>query len=259
MENAPWRYYPHGKTGSHLIGFVGFNDEKEFKGQYGLENTYDEDLNNSDDIVTSVDIHVQERLEDVLEGLKKDFKAQKAGGLVINPKTGAIIAMGSVPTFDSNDLTEVDTLTLTNPLIEDRYEIGSTFKPITIAIGLNSKQITPDFKYNDTGTLTIDTEVISNYDKKGRGPNTDLQKILSQSLNTGVVEVLNRTGISTYSGYMSAFKFDEPTKIDLPREIRSDVANLKSTRDIEFATASYGHGIAVTTNSCSCCIFFSCK
>ena len=269
LVQEPIRYYPYGSLASQVIGFVGFNDRHEYGGQYGLEKEYDEklrthrpidetipELSNLDStenisidgsIYTSIDINVQKRLEEVLQDIQGEWSSTKSGGIVVNPKNGQVIAMASLPSFDPNNFKDVkDYNVFINPSVEEVYEIGSTFKPLTVAIGLDSKAITEETTYDDEGFLEIDERTIYNYDKKGRGKDVPIYKILAESLNTGAAFVMLETGINSYRNYMQAFDFGRATGVDLPREIGGLVDNLRSPRIIEYVTASYGHGIAVT-------------
>jgi cell division protein FtsI/penicillin-binding protein 2 len=131
-----------------------------------------------------------------------------------------------------------------NQLVEGVYEMGSIVKPLTVAIGLDTGAITPTTTYEDRGQLTADGYTIYNYDKKVRGV-VDMQEVLSKSLNTGVSFVVSRVGNEEFSEYLLRL-IGEPTGIDLPKEGSPLVSNLKNNRDIEFMTASYGQGIAMT-------------
>ncbi len=272
LQRNSWREYPNGDIGSHLIGFLSFNDKGVFKGQYGIENRYNSVLSQKEkeliskrelylraiggllgdktggtDLVTSIDINVQKELQIQLNAIQNRWNSRKTGGVVIDPNTGNVVALAAVPDFDLNYFNkEKSPLIFSNPIVEDVYEFGSVLKPITIAIGLDSRSITLNETYNDEGFLEVDDRTIYNYDRKGRGLNIGLQTILNQSLNTGAAHVLLKTGAKTYRNYLSSFELDEPTGIDLPYEIGGLIENLDSNRTIEFVTASYGHGIAIT-------------
>ena len=267
------REYIHGSLGAHVVGFVSVDRNDVTRGQYGIENQFDSVLSAANTIVKgtgttlleqlneiqgeeeagrgnvflTVDINIQRELEAQLKNIQTRWGASKVGGIVMDPHNGAIVAMGSVPTFNPNTFNRVtDYSVFNNPNVEDVYEMGSVFKALTVAIALDSGRVQPNETYNDPGRLTIDGQVISNYDERGRGPNTSIQTILSQSLNTGAVFLLRKTGISTYKDYIQKFRFGGVTRVDLPKETPGLVENFESTRTIEFATASYGHGVAVT-------------
>jgi cell division protein FtsI/penicillin-binding protein 2 len=132
-----------------------------------------------------------------------------------------------------------------NPLVEGLYEMGSIIKPLTMAAGLDTGAVTADTTYDDKGTLTLDGYTIYNHDKKTHGV-TDMQQVLSQSLNLGVSFVVRKMGNKNFANYMRNFGLNEETGIDLPGENHGRLDNLDSPRDIEYATASFGQGISLT-------------
>jgi cell division protein FtsI/penicillin-binding protein 2 len=113
-----------------------------------------------------------------------------------------------------------------------------------MAIGLDTKAVTPQTTYEDKGQLTSNGYTIYNYDKKARGV-VDMQAVLNNSLNTGVSYVVGQVGNAVFADYMKKL-LGEKTGIDLPNEASPLAANLNSTRDIEMMTASYGQGVAIS-------------
>lgn len=267
-----WRFYPGGKIAAHLLGFVGFQGD-ELAGRYGLERYYDDVLRRSPgslydnffselfsgvrdvatgavesggDIVTAIEPTAQNFLEETLRAIVEKFGAVQGGGIIMEPQSGAISALAAVPSFDPNDFrAESDTAVFSNPLVESVFEMGSILKPLTIAAGLDAGAITATSTYLDLGFLTLDGKTISNFDGKGRG-RVSIQEVLNQSLNTGAATVALRLGNARFRDYMLRFGLGEETGIDLPGESAGLLDNLKSGRDIEIATASYGQGIALT-------------
>jgi cell division protein FtsI/penicillin-binding protein 2 len=125
--------------------------------------------------------------------------------------------------------------------------MGSIMKPLTMAAGLDAGVVTAKTTYNDTGRITLNNKTFSNYDGRGRGPNTTMQQVLNDSLNTGVAFVVQKLGNQRFADYvLKKYHLGEETGIDLPGEVQGLMSNLSSKRDIEFATASFGQGIAVT-------------
>lgn len=268
-----WRYYPGNTLAAHEIGFMGFGDGNAPTGQYGLERTYDSELEkpasgtninffadlftnvgaklfSSDsgpgaDLVTSIEPTVQAYLEDELAAYNKEWHAKTVGGIVIDPQTGAIVAMAALPTFDPNNIKGANPNSLSNPLTQNVYEFGSTMKPITMASAIDAGAITPATTYNDTGCLTLDKKTICNFDLKARGV-VPMQQILSQSLNVGIAWVVQKMGTATFRDYMNKFGVTEETGIDLPSEASPLVSNLQSPRTVEYVTAGFGQGVAIT-------------
>ena len=265
------RSYPGNETAAHAIGIIGENSAGEVEGKYGLERTYNAILvrpnsgynvslfaqllsgtgietDNTDlygNLVTTLEPTVQAYLEKILLKTNATWKSDEIGGIIIDPKTGEIIAAASLPTFNPNDLSKIkNTAVLTNPLVEHVYEMGSIMKPLTVAVGLDTDVITTNSTYDDTGTMTLSGKKISNFDGKARGV-VKVQEILSQSLNVGAATVALKIGAKNFTKYFYAIGFGEKTGIDQPNEA-TGINNLKSGRDIEIATAAYGQGIAVS-------------
>lgn len=269
-----WRYYPGGTLAAHALGFEAYGaDGQERSGRYGLERQYDEVLqrenkdvyvnffaeifsNLSDtlfaegrghtgDVVTTIDPSVQVFLEDTLKKVNEEYRSKKTGGIIIDPMTGAIYALALDPSFDVNTFSDADPELFKNSLVEDVFEMGSIIKPITVAIGLDDGVVTADTVYHDAGKITLDGYTIGNYDGRARG-DVPMQEVLNQSLNTGVAYIADKVGHKTFREYMLAFGLGEKTGIDLPNEIPGLVSNLDSPRAVEYATASFGQGIALT-------------
>ncbi len=266
-----WRLYPGGELAAHVLGFVGFDGDKE-NGRYGLERYYEDVLSRASgtlyrnffaeifsgtkkalgperaegDIVTTIEPTVEQYLENALAGLQEDLKSTRSGGVIMDPQTGSIYAMALTPSFDPNAFGKVtDPSLFTNSLVENVYEMGSIMKPITMASGIDAGVVTATTTYTDLGSLTLNGRTISNFDGKGRG-RVDMQTVLSQSLNTGAATVALKLGAERFRAYFKKFGLGSETGIDLPGEAQGLVRNLESNRDIELATASYGQGIALT-------------
>ncbi len=270
-----WRYYPGDTMAARTVGFVGYSDNEDegLIGRYGMERYYDEVLSRetkktsvnffaeifsnlgsvmfdttpsrTGDVVSTIEPTVARMLDKVLEDVQADWGSNVSGGIIMNPKTGAIYAMNAAPTFNLNDRGEATIEAFRNPLVEDVYEMGSIIKPLTVAAGLDSGAVSPSTTYYDSGELNLDTFTIRNYDGRGRGT-VDMQEVLNQSLNTGVAFIVDTMGKTAFRQYFKALKFGNETGIDLPNETHGLIANLDSPRDVEYATASFGQGIAMT-------------
>ncbi len=268
-----WRYYPGNELAAQTIGFTAFNDENEIRGRYGLESYYEDILmrdhkntfsnffveifsktaetmknNNEVDgsIVTTIEPEVQSFVDEELKNIQKTWDPKKAGIIVMDPNTGAIRAMALSPNFDLNKFNLVDDSSIyKNDLIESVYEMGSIVKPLTLSIGLDTNSITPTTTYDDKGYISLNKKTIWNHDKTAHGI-TSMQQVLNQSLNTGAGYVEQRTGNKVFADYMAKL-FGEKTGIDLPGEQGAILyPNLSSKNDIEYITASYGQGIAMS-------------
>lgn len=269
-----WRYYPGGSLSARTIGFVGYTDDgTELRGKYGLERWYDDVLfkkrevmsvnffaelfsnlgelvykkedNSGGNIVTTLEPSVSRMLDTVLQETNDKYESNLTGAIIMDPHTGEIIAMNAVPGFDLNNRSDATIDQFQNPLVENVYEFGSTIKALTMAAGLDSGAITTQSTYYDAGALKLDGQTISNYDGRGRGT-VPMQEILNQSLNTGVSYIVQEMGKEVFREYFLNYKLGSETGIDLPNEIHGLVGNLDSPRDVEYATASFGQGIAMT-------------
>ncbi|MDQ5969443.1 MAG: hypothetical protein QG579_600, partial [Patescibacteria group bacterium] len=266
-----WRFYPGGNTASHIIGIMGFKGD-DYAGRYGLERQYEPQLlredgafvnffaqifsdiksatkdtpENEADIITTIEPTTQTYLQEILSGISEKWSSDMTGGIIMNPSTGEIYAMEVMPTFDlNNPQGEKKVSIFSNPLVENVYEMGSIIKPLTLAAGIDAGVITAKSTYYDAGFVIINNKKISNFDGKERGV-VGMQDVLSQSLNVGAAYVQKLLGNDRFTDYMYDFGLNEKTGIDLPNEGRNLVDNLKSPRDIEHATASFGQGIALT-------------
>jgi cell division protein FtsI/penicillin-binding protein 2 len=269
-----WRFNPGNELSSHVLGFVGYSGH-ELIGNYGVEQYYEDILKgkkesletgdsfaalfldlgkellgsevyNGHDIILTIEPRVQSVLENRLEEIKEKWDVESCGGIVMDPRTGAVIAMASKPDFDPNSYNTVEDISVfRNPLVSDLFELGSVVKPLTVAAGLDTEKIAPSTTYVDHGFVMIEGSRIENYDAKARGK-VDMQEVLNKSLNTGAVYIMRQLGKTDFRTYMTNFGLDEKTGVDLSDEVSGNLANLYSPREIEYATASFGQGIAVT-------------
>jgi len=267
-----WRYYPAKTSASHVLGFVGYDSENNFGGRYGIERYYDDVLSRDSDtpyanffiemfsdigdifdgkhaegdVITTLEPTVESELERALASVEEKWDSDTTGGIIMDPVTGEIYAMASIPTYDPNDVKSVKSASIfANPLVERVYEMGSIIKPLAMAAGLDAGVVTPETTYDDKGFVMVNGSKISNYDGKARGV-IPMQEILSQSLNVGMAFVAQKLGNDAITKYFLRYGFGEESGIDLPGEIPGLISNLKSSRDIEHVTAAFGQGIAIT-------------
>ncbi len=242
------RYYPEGLFLSHVIGFLGFNQNGQ-AGQYGLEEYYDKELagiSRGNDLILTIDSAIQVKAGGLLAEAISKWNADGGSIIVMNPKNGDILAMTSLPDFDANRYSEIkDKGIFINPATQNLFEPGSVFKPLTMAIGLETGAVTPETEYNNTGSVVVGGRLISNsITDKNLGLQT-MTKVLEQSLNTGAVFVAQKVPKNVFLKYLESFGIDGKTGIDIP-EVGGNLSNLESGRDINFATASFGQGVALT-------------
>ena len=268
-----WRTYPLKSLAAHVVGFLGYKDD-ELIGRYGLEHYFEDELRGNDgyldadlsaggvllelgknlfeppeeghDLVLTIDPNVQVFFEKKLKSIQEKWNPSGGGGIILDPETGKILALAAFPNFDPNTYGETqDLATFINPLVENIFEFGSVFKPLTMAAALNERALTPQTTYFDKGYLILDGYKIENFDQKGRGETT-MQKVLEESLNTGAAFAAGKLGKENMRKYFTAYGLGEKTGVELPGEVAGNLSNLYSKRDVEYATASFGQGISAT-------------
>jgi cell division protein FtsI/penicillin-binding protein 2 len=269
------RYYPERQFLSHVLGFLGYKDDSGDTrvGVYGLERAYEGILGgtkgglsagqstasrwlfgaggeftpaqNGNQLMLTIDHSIQFQAEEVLRKAVDTNLADGGCVIVMDPKTGAILAMASNPTFDPNEYNKVeDQSVFVNSCTSGNYEPGSIFKAITMAAGLDTGKVGPDSTYTDTGQVEVSGYTIKNSDNEAHGVQT-MTQVLEESLNTGVIYVKDTIGNSVFLDYVNKFGFGKETGIDLPEAV-GDLRNLDSKVAVNFHTASFGQGISVT-------------
>lgn len=269
-----FRYYPGGELASQLVGFVGSNGS-EPRGMYGLEASWEKRLRgesgmlnqegdsrgrwisvtdrdikeakNGADIVLTINHTVQFEVEKILKQTMEKFSAEGATAIVMDPKTGKILAMANQPSFNPNDFSSTEDISrFSNAAVSEPYESGSVFKAFTEAIGIDDGKINGNSTYSDTGVVAEAGYEIHNSDMKANGTQT-MTQVLEKSLNTGVIYIEKLVGNKKFGEYVNLFGFGEKTGIDLPGEVPGNVKNLSNPNTtINFFTASFGQGISVT-------------
>jgi cell division protein FtsI/penicillin-binding protein 2 len=258
VKDRELRFYQYGEMASHLLGFVSMGET--LAGKYGLEFYFNEMLSgksgnisaagvskpeNGQNLFLTIDRNIQSEGEEILKNLIDEHNAEGGTIIVQEPKTGKILAMGSFPSFDPNSYSESEIGNFINPAVQAVYEPGSVFKLITMSAGIDSGKITPETSYFDSGSVTLNGKTVKNWDLKAHGELT-MTEVIEGSINTGTIFAQRKMGEDIFYNYLVKFGFSEPTGISLPGEVSGKINNLKKGKDIDFATASYGQGIAVT-------------
>ena len=269
------RFYPGQELAANVIGFLGY-DLNGRSGQYGVESYYDNDLfgktaakessitgfagfvknliygnkdnnafNRPADIILTIDKNIQAYSEDKLESVLKKWNAQSGTIIVQDPNTGKILAMAGKPSFDPNNYSDYQPGLFLNKSVQEVFEPGSSYKPITMSAGLDLGKITPQTTFTDVGFIKAAEYTIHNFSNKVFGLQT-MSQVLEQSINTGAMFVENIVGDDNFLNYAINIGFGQRTGIDLPGEVNGDITNLYSGRKINYLTASFGQGIAVT-------------
>lgn len=268
------RTYPETGIGGQLLGFLGMNDKGERVGLYGIEGFFDDFLKGKNgflasttdpsgrwigigsraferaqdggDILLTVDRTIQyEACKVMAEGVQK-YQADYGAVVIMEPKTGRIIAMCGAPNFESPDYASVeDASVFQNKTVTYPYEPGSVMKPLVAAAALDMGAITPNTTYNDTGEEKIDRFTIRNSDLKANGIQT-MTNVLEKSLNTGMIFIMRKMGMDPMQEYLKNYGFGERTGIELTGEARGTLDSLDIKSEIYYATASFGQGVTTT-------------
>ncbi len=266
-REALFRNYPQKDMASQVVGFLGGEDF----GQYGLEGYYDDTLRGKEeiekkkkgstvsffsesidqlgkgsDIILTIDYNIQFMAEKLLKKAKIDLSIDSGQIIVVDPKTGKILALAHYPNFDPNDYSSVENFDIfQNGTTQKLFEPGSGFKPITMASAINEEKVSPQTTYVDTGKVKIGKYTIENYNGRVFGEKT-MTGVLEKSINTGAVFAEKELGHDLFLKYIDSFGFFELTGIDLEGEVFSENKMFKKGYEINFATASFGQGIEIT-------------
>lgn len=270
------RRYPHGSLAAHVLGFVSRGGE----GFYGLEGYYNRVLRPpvpvwegeigpsgrwplpqeegavplplpGNDLVLTLDLGVQAVVEEELARGIEEFGAEKGTVIVMDPRSGAILAIASLPAFDPNwyeqYIYQGQESAFLSPAIGAQYEPGSVFKIVTVAAALDSGVVTPQTTYGDTGQIEWGGQVFTNWDGKAYGEQ-DLVGLLGHSLNVGAVWLAIQTGPGTFYRYVRGFGFGEISGVDLQGEAAGEVRvpGDLDWHDSDLGANAFGQGLAVT-------------
>jgi cell division protein FtsI/penicillin-binding protein 2 len=270
------RFYPAGMLAADVIGFLGYGPDGRV-GQYGVEASYDQELSghsggssairwdilgqlrrivglasssqSSDDvapqdIVLTLDTNIQAYAQTTLENVLKKYHAASGVLLVQEPMTGRMLAMADSPSFDPNNYGSTPVGNFADSALA-QFEPGSSFKPFTMATGLDIGKVTPNTIFDDEGDVVVDGYTIKNFNE-GHFGRVTMTKVLEKSINTGAMWVQQQVGNDTFLNYVVNMGFGQRTGIDLPDESSGNISNLYTGRRINFMTAAFGQGIAVT-------------
>lgn len=267
------RFYPEGSMAAHLLGFVGKNSSGEDKGYFGLEGYYDQQLRGrSGSLIQEIDpsgnqilsgehlkidaengrdlkLYLDKTIQfiaqtQLLKGIEK-FGAKGGSVIVMDPKTGGILAMSSFPSYDLADFVNYPSEYYLNPAVSAGYEPGSTFKVLVMSSAINEGKIQPDTEMDESGPVEIGGYQIKTWDQKYRGK-ISMRQVLDHSSNVGMVFVEQQLNKDIFLHYIENLGFGKITGIDLQDETSPELRAKNKWYEIDFATAAFGQGIAVT-------------
>ncbi|MCW2965694.1 MAG: Peptidoglycan glycosyltransferase [Actinomycetia bacterium] len=261
------RAYPQLSVASQVIGFAGTDN----KGLGGLEVQYDRNLTGKTgkqtivrdpfgrainvvsmtpeqqghDLFTTIDHTIQANAEAVLRQTIAHWHAKSATAVVIDPRTGAVLAMAQAPGYDANKASNVPFALQRNRAVTDTYEPGSVFKLVTIAGALSTGIVSPETKFTLPYSIKVADRVV--HDAEPRGTETlSVAKILSRSSNVGAVTIAKELGSSALMDWIAKFGFGSQTGIDFPGESPGQVLPLDKWSGSTIGNVPIGQGIAVT-------------
>ena len=200
---------------------------------------------NGKNIILTIDYNIQSLAEALLKRAQENLGAKEGTIIVINPRTGKILALANTPSFNPNEYAKEKLETFPNAAVEKIYEPGSVFKAITMASALEEHAVEPTTTYVDEGILRIGGYKILNYDNRVWGERT-MREVLEFSINTGAVFAATELGHSIFMKFLDKFGIFEKTNVSLPGEVASQNRELRQGYNITLATASFGQGIEMT-------------
>lgn len=262
------RFYPSGAVAPQLLGFVGTDNT----GLAGVEHQYDELLSGQPGSLTVVsDLHgnrldttateeatpgqsltltidedIQFEVEKVLTDVVATFEAKKALAIVIDPRSGEILALANTPVFDTNAYGSVEEADRRNSVVADMYEPGSTFKLVTVAAALEEGLVTPATTLELPRTIQVYDRVVSESHDVPELRTLSVTEILSQSSNVGAVTLGMEVGKDRLVEMIKSFGFTEKLGIDFPGEAPGLMPVPEEWSGVTIANVPMGQGISVT-------------
>jgi len=244
LQREPDRLYPQLSLAAHVVGYTDIDG----KGNAGIERAFDEQLRDparrGQPIVTSVSSRVQQALEHELDAAKTHFSAIGAAGVVMNIHTGEILAMTSLPQLNPNAAGQGSPEARFNRATLGVYELGSTFKPFTVAMAMDSGVIkSMGQMYNCPKQLHVAGRTINDTHPFGRA--CSVAEIMKESSNIGTAQIADQLGSARQKEFLRKMGFLDKVQIELKERGRTLTPGAQWNQ-IERMTVGYGHGIAVT-------------
>jgi cell division protein FtsI/penicillin-binding protein 2 len=270
-EPRPMRQYPAGDLAAQVTGFVA----QTGTGYYGVEGYYDYELRGTTgtlqieidgmgrripippsvvrqthdgaSLVLTLDLAIQQIAQQELLRALRQSGAKRGTVIVMDPTTGALLALVSWPAYDPNRYATTEPSIMPDPAVSDAWEPGSIFKIVTWAAGLDTGSIAPDTGFSDPGKVEIGGRVIENSDRRAHGTVT-MNDALAKSLNTAAAYISTSLGKDRFYNYVRRFGIGDLTGVDLANE-GIGLVRLPGDQDwfpSDLGTNSFGQGLAVT-------------
>jgi len=230
------RIYPYGPISSHIVGYVDIDN----KGKAGVERGLNKKLIQGENIYLTLDINLQNAVRQELFNIIDKFSADSGIALIMNVKTGEIISMNSLPDFDPNNNNTYNENNLFNRVLQANYEMGSTFKPITVAMGIDKKIINPNMQFDVSRPIKGTIHDFHPYDGL-----LDIKNIIVKSSNIGAAKIAKKIGKNNQIDFFKKIGFYEKIDINI-KEAATPLGNKNNWGEMETMTIGYGHGFAIT-------------
>jgi len=245
------RHYPQGSLGAHVLGYVLENEEGNLAGEFGMEQVLDPQLSDpelrGEPVALSIDLRVQGALEDELSKGMLATDAKGAAGIILDVDTGEVMAMASLPDFNPNLSDAQHSPNIYNRVTNATYELGSTFKPLSIAAAIDAGVVRDFSKYWNASTIELAGREIRDLHPKGSRLN--VAQALVYSSNTVTARVADQLGAVRMREVMMDLGMDVPPQIELQAKGTPQWPEVQPAgrwSRLTNMTVSYGHGIAVT-------------
>ncbi|WP_051881528.1 peptidoglycan D,D-transpeptidase FtsI family protein [Parvularcula oceani] len=231
------RVYPQGELAGHVLGYT----IPGRGGAVGIEKSLD-GMDEAGSVRLTLDVAVQQVLEDEIGAAIETFSAKAGWGVLMDARTGDVVALASLPDYDPNRPGDSRADARRNRAVSDAYELGSAFKPITVAAAIEKGVVTQSERFDVSKPITVGRWQIEDYSRKPH-PLT-VSEVLQYSSNIGTIQIAQRLGEKSFVETLGMLGLTEPLKTDLPEARQPQLP--PQWGEAELATASYGHGIAVT-------------
>lgn len=263
------RFYPKGMLAAHVIGFAGIDSQ----GLYGIEKSYDQELKgmqgkikverdghnrvipfaaqkyepprDGNNLYLTIDEVIQHIAEREAEKALNENSAQNVSIIIMQPKTGEILALVNKPAFDPNDYQKYDQSLWKNVAVSDSFEPGSTFKIVTTAAALEEKVSNENSRFYCPGYIKIPGSTIQCWKHGGHGSQT-FAEVVQNSCNVGFVQLGLDLGQEKFYQYVKKFGFGQRTDLDLIGEVAGIVIPESRLKSVDLARIAFGQSISVT-------------
>jgi cell division protein FtsI (penicillin-binding protein 3) len=261
------RVYPQHAVGAQVLGYAGVDNhglsglelalDKPLGGRTGretlirdpfghvLDSIVSKTARDGSDVYLTIDHNIQAQAETVLRQTIQHWGAKDASAIVLDPRTGAVLAMAVAPTYNANSFPEVPKEFQRNRAVTDTYEPGSTFKLVTVAGALSSGMVTPRTAFTLPYEIQVADRKIHDAEPRGTERMTVAQ-ILAKSSNVGAITLAEKLGQRRLLEWISRFGFGHPTRIDFPGESEGIVLPADRWSGSTIGNVPIGQGISVT-------------